>query len=89
MTLSPSSLHSDDFNITLLDETTQPSLNVGQSKKKSTLDYVQQAAWQLYKQDKIPWQQYTRHLKQKWKTSRNDAPAPVDPIDDLDHTTPV
>ena len=55
--MSPSSsfLHSDDFNITLLDEMPQPSLNVEQSKKKSTLDYVQQAAWQLYKQDKIPW----------------------------------
>ena len=89
MSLSSSFLHSDDFNITLLDEMPQPSLNVEQSKKKSTLDYVQQAAWQLYKQDKIPWWQYTRHLKQKWKTSRNDAPAPVDPIDDSDHTTPV
>ena len=88
MTPSSSSLHSDDFNITSLDETTQPSLNVEQSKKKSTLDYVQQAAWQLNKQDKIPWRQYTKHLKQKWKTSRN-VPAPVDPIDNSDHTTPV
>ena len=55
MTLSSLSLHSDDFNITSLDETTKPSLNAEQSKKKSTLDYVQQAAWQLYKPDKIPW----------------------------------
>ena len=55
MISSSLSLHSNDFNITSLDETTQPSLNVEQSKKKSTLDYVQQAAWQLYEQDKIPW----------------------------------
>ena len=52
--VSPSSLslHSNDFNITLLDETSKPSLKAEPSKKKSTLHYIQQAAWQLYKQDK-------------------------------------
>ena len=51
---STSSMHSDDFDMTSLDETTPVDVHSEHAKKKSTLDYIQQAAFQLYKQDHMP-----------------------------------
>ena len=87
---STSSIHSDDFNVTSLDETAPPVTPSECAKKKSTLDYVQQAALQLYKQDRIPWKQYTRHLKKKQRPAKTEDPiAPMDAVDDSDQVTPL
>ena len=47
-------MHSDDFDMTSLDETTPVNIHSEHAKKKSTLDYVQQAAFQLHKQGPYP-----------------------------------
>ena len=49
--------------------------NDPQTKRKTTLDYVQCAASQLYQQDHIPWQKYTHHLKKKQKSKKPTAPS--------------
>ena len=74
---STSSMHSDEFDVTSLDETTPVDVHSECAKKKSTLDYIQQAAFQLYKQDHIPWKQYTKHLKKKQR--------PEKPVDSVAH----
>ena len=80
-------MHSEDFDMTSLDKTTPVDVHSEHAKKKSTLDYVQQAAFQLYKQDHIPWKQYTKHLKKKQRPEK-----PVDlvaPVNDSNWDTPL
>ena len=87
---STSSIHSNDFDVTSLDETAPPVTPSERAKKKSTLDYVQQAALQLYKQDHIPWKQYTRHLKKKQRPAKTeDSITPMDAVDDSNQVTPL
>ena len=87
---STSSMHSDDFDVTSLDETTPVNVHSEHAKKKSALDYIQQAAFQLYKQDRIPWKQYTKHLKKKQRPEKPvDSVAPVDVGDDSNQDTPL
>ena len=87
---STSSIHSDDFDVTSLDKTAPPVTPSECAKKKTTLDYVQQAALQLYKQDHIPWKQYTRHLKKKQRPAKMEDPlAPMDTVNDSDQVTPL
>ena len=68
---STTTLHTDDFQLTSLDPEpgVKPKSNEEQ-RKKSTLDYVQKAALQLYHQNKMPWQRYMKHLKQKQKKKK-------------------
>ena len=47
-----------------------------EKRKKSTLDYVQKAALQLYQQNNIPWQRYVKHLKRKEKKKKSTQPKP-------------
>ena len=83
-------MHSDDFDVTSLDETTPVDIHSECAKKKSTLDYIQQAAFQLYKQDCIPWKQYTKHLKKKQRPEKPvDPVAPTDAGNDSDQVTPL
>ena len=58
---------SDKFELTSLDNEPTTWYKQPTDKKKSTLDYVQKAALQLYQQDAIPWQKYMHHLKKKTK----------------------
>ena len=67
---------------------TQHGCNNNQ-RKKSTLDYVQRAALQLYQQDHIPWKCYTKHLKHKQKKKGSPPPMdkPTDWVTDLSDVT--
>ena len=86
---STTTLHTDDFEVTSFDH--EPHTWHGQStdqRKKSTLDYVQQAAFQLYQQDHIPWKCYTKHLKCKQKMkSSPPTNKPTDWVMDLSDVT--
>ena len=87
---SMSSMYSDDFDITSLDETTPVDIHSECAKKNSTLDYIQQAAFQLYKQDHIPWKQYTKHLKKKQRPEKPvDSVTPANIGDDSNRVTPL
>ena len=53
---STTSLHTDDFELTSLNNESRTKAKfTDEQQKKSTLDYVQKAALQLYQQNKIPW----------------------------------
>ena len=87
---STTTLHTNDFKLTSLDH--EPHTRPRQSndqRKKSTLDYVQKAALQLYQQDCIPWKHYTRHLKHKQKKKRSLPPSdkPTEWLTDLSDVT--
>ena len=64
---STTMLHTDDFELTSFDPEPRIKAKSSKEQKKSTLDYVQKAALQLYQQDKIPWRRYVKHLKHKQK----------------------
>ena len=67
---STSSLHTDKFELTSLDPELTTKSKQLHDKKRSTLDYVQHAALQLYQQYHIPWRKYTKHLKKKQKQQK-------------------
>ena len=68
----------------------QSTFTLNVPRQKSTLDYIQQAAFQLYKQDRIPWKQYTNHLKKKQRPEKPvDPVAPADIGDDSNQVTPL
>ena len=87
---STTTLYTDDFELTPLDHElhTRPKRSTDQ-KKKSTLDYVQRAALQLYQQDRIAWKRNTKHLKCKQKKMKSPplSDKPTEWVTDLSDVT--